>query len=273
MARSILTSHVREGRYRKEVFFSFLSHGVLLLFFLLGAELFPAREVLLAGSGTGGGQAPDFLSVGLTGELGGGEGMYKPALTPRPEASPPPPPRKKTVSPPLPTAPNEFLEKVEPKKRRKVKTSRQPSRVKKKKATAKPGQIPGRSEPGSGGSGGGAPGSGGGFGGGQGVVIGTGTGEGVMESWYARRVEQRVGSNWLKTSLGQLGKRVRTTVSFLVVSDGTIANVRVERGSGIRSVDLAAQRAVRASNPLPPLPYAFRGRRVRFVAHFEYPPR
>ena len=42
--------------------------------------------------------------------------------------------------------------------------------------------------------------------------------------------------------------------------------------SGLRSVDLAAQRAVAASDPFPPLPREFRNRRIRFIANFVYPP-
>lgn len=94
-----------------------------------------------------------------------------------------------------------------------------------------------------------------------------------MDSWYVRQVEQRVGQNWLKTSLGQLSRTVHTVISFEISSNGSIENIQIEQKSGIRSVDLAAERAVRASGPLPPLPFEFRQRRVKFVAHFEYPPR
>ncbi len=94
-----------------------------------------------------------------------------------------------------------------------------------------------------------------------------------MDSWYVRQVEQRVGQNWLRTSLGQLAKPVQTVISFEIQSNGNIENINIEQNSGIRSVDLAAERAVRASGPLPPLPIDFRQRRVKFVAHFEYPPK
>jgi protein TonB len=39
--------------------------------------------------------------------------------------------------------------------------------------------------------------------------------------------------------------------------DGSIADVRIERSSGLPFVDRAAQRAVLASSPLPPLPADF----------------
>ena len=104
------------------------------------------------------------------------------------------------------------------------------------------------------------------------MTIGTGTGEGVMDSWYVRQVEQRSGRNWLKTSLGQLANPVRTVISFEIRADGRIDNIQIEHRSGIGSIDLAAERAVRASDPLSPLPYELRNRTVKFTAYFEYPP-
>ena len=63
-------------------------HLGLLLFFTVGASFFPKGEILKLGLGPGGGQG-DFLSVGLAADIGGGAGMYKAPITPRPEAAPP----------------------------------------------------------------------------------------------------------------------------------------------------------------------------------------
>lgn len=273
MARTILTSHVRERGYGKEVLFSLSGHALLLAIFLFAAELFPVPETLLIGSGLGGGQGGDFVTVGLTAELGGGAGLYKPALTPVPEA-PPPPARQAQEPEPAPDEEKVFVEEA----RSKVKEPAQKPAASRPAPAAPPvpssqvGLIPGKPQPGAGGPGAAGSGAGGGFGGGQGVAIGRGSGEGIIDSWYARQVEQRIGSNWLKTSLGQLGRPVETVVSFEIRDNGQIETIRIEERSGIPSVDLAAERAVRASHPLPPLPYELRGRRVRFVAYFKYPP-
>ena len=110
---------------------------------------------------------------------------------------------------------------------------------------------------------------------GSGVSIGSGSGEEEgIQSWYIRQVEQRVGQNWLQTSLGgRADRRVQAIAAFVVSPNGQISQVTLEKRSGITSVDLAIQRAIQASNPLPPLPYELRGRTVRFQAVFEYPPR
>lgn len=266
MAEGILVTHVQEGHYRKELITSAVGHLVLLLFFLSGLSLFPQEELIILGSGTGGGRGGDSIPVGLAQELSGGGGMYKPALTPSPEAAVPQPAPQTKVS--ETTAPEKVF--VRKSKKPKKATSRV-TRSKPPKKASKPGVIQRRSDPGSGGPGARASGSGGGMGGGQGVSIGSGTGQKGFDSWYVRQVEQRIGRNWLSTSLGAMARPIRTIMSFEIGSGGQIGNIQIEESSGLRAVDLAAQRAIRASHPLPPLPYELRHRRVRFVAYFDYP--
>lgn len=270
-----------EEQSRKPLLLSAGVHVVLLLFFTFGSIFFPRGEVLKLGMGPGGGQG-DFMSVGLAADIGGGAGMYKAPITPRPEAAPPQEEvtKKPAIEPePAPEQPvfeNQTSKKI---------TTPPPAEIKREPATprlnrneqaesARPGQIPRKSDPGKGPTGGGG-GSGGGFGGGQGVSIGSGTGEGNVNSWYIRQVEQRVGQNWLQTSLGDSTNQlqVEAVASFVVTSSGRITDIEIEKESGIRSVDLAVLRAIQASTPLPPLPGEFRGKSVRFQAIFEYPPK
>ncbi len=252
-------------------------HGGLLLFFTFGAILLPRGEVLQLGLGPGGGQG-DFMSVGLAAEIGGGAGMYKAPITPRPEAAPPQEnTRRQKVTEPEPEPEAPVFEKQSAKAPPKPAARKTPPTTQRlhrneQAETARPGQIPRKSEPGKGPAGGGG-GSGGGFGGGQGVSIGSGTGEGNVNSWYIRQVEQRVGQNWLQTSLGDPSAQVQTVASFVVTSSGRITDIEIEKESGIRSIDLAVMRAIQASNPFPPLPGEFRGKSVRFQAVFVYPPK
>jgi TonB family protein len=60
--------------------------------------------------------------------------------------------------------------------------------------------------------------------------------------------------------------------SFYIAPDGTIIGIKREKSSGNPEMDLTAERAIRASNPLAPPPPEFRGRPVQFVAQFIYPP-
>jgi TonB family protein len=270
MSPGVIDTHVREEGYRGAFTVSAVGHLLLFLFLLFASELLPRGAPLVIGSGEGGGQGDDFVTVGLSAELSGGTGMYKPALTPRPEAVAVPEPSK--PDPPSPQKEESVFVDKAPRRETPETSPASPAKSQASTENSRPKPIPREPEPGSGGPGGQTLGSGGGFGGGQGVTIGTGTGEGAMDSWYVRQVEQRIGQNWLKTSLGQLENPVRTVISFEIRADGRIDNVRIEQRSGISSVDLAAERAVRASDPLSPLPYELRSRTVKFVAYFEYPP-
>ncbi len=255
---------------------------------LAGHVLFFAALLLLTywfepgllelGGGPGGGSGGEIITVGLSDQLSGGAGMVKPSLTPQPEAAPPPPPEKPEPEPePVPEAPREpVFEVKEAAPETRTKPEQRPPAPPRKVTQvpeASPGVIPGEPRPGSGGAPAGGSGSGGGMGTGVGVQVGSGSGGGGLDSWYLRQVERRISENWLRTSLGRLENRVEVSVSFEIDASGRIDSLRVQRSSGIRSVDLSAERAVRASSPLPPLPPEFRRRRVRFVANFEYPPR
>ncbi len=267
----ILVSHVDDGGFRGSLLASLAGHCLIVLLLLLGVELFEPETIELGGPAGGSGSA---VSVGLVGELkSGGAGMVKPALEAKPEAFAPPTekkaePERKPDEPVFEQAKPEV--KPEPKDwHKKAPPPKDPPKP------APAGVIPTRPEPGSGGTpggalGGSAEGAGTGTGG---VSVGTGDGAGGIDSWYVRQVEKRIGGNWLKTSLGELQAPVRTRISFEIAGDGRIQGVQVEESSGISSVDLAAQRAVLASNPLPAPPFEMRRRRIKFVAYFEYPPR
>ena len=195
--------------------------------------------------------------------------MVKPPITPRAETAPiEPEKRPEPVEEPERNVFERREEKPQPKPPQPYRERPRP--VERKEA--QPGQIARAPDPGMGARSGG--GSGGGIGSGQGVLVGSGAGEeGEIQSWYIRQVEQRVGQNWLQTSLGQLERRVQAVATFVVIDSGQISEITLEESSGIRSVDLAVERAIQASNPLPRLPLELRGRRVRFQAVFEYPPR
>lgn len=246
---------IRE-RYAGSFLASIGIHILAVLLVLFGGYLFP-RQVVQIGSGLGGGMGGDISTVGVIDELSGGTGMVKPSVVPKPPAlleEPPPVDRSKAV--PIPQT-------IEPRKKK-------PAPAPSKPAPKPPSSnvIPTAPEPGSGGTGGRGGGSGGGFGGGIGVSIGSGTG-GFGDHWYARVVEARISSNWTRPPEGV---RVEVIFSFDIASDGTIRNIKKEKSSGNAVLDLRAEGAIRSSNPLSAPPPEFRGRLIRFMAHFVYPP-
>ncbi len=273
MSRTILAPHLREDGGRGPLLLSLAAHVGLLIALLVGIDLWGPVVVEL-GSGEAGGPGGGAVAVGLVGELqSGGAGLVKPSPIAKPEVFTPPE-EKKPEPPPVSPPDRTVFEQAKPD------APKPPPDWRKKPDPPKPppprqapaGAIPRDAEPGSGGRPGGGAGSGAGTGSG-GVSLGSGEGTGGIDSWYVRQVEKRIGDNWLKTALGELKQRVRTRISFEIAADGQIEAVRIEESSGVSGVDVAAQRAVLASNPLPPPPFEMRRRRIKFVANFEYPPR
>ena len=72
-------------------------------------------------------------------------------------------------------------------------------------------------------------------------------------SYYVAQMLASIGANWFKPT----DQAVNPVIFFRIARDGSISDVRVEKSSGLPFVDRAAQRAVLASSPLPPLPADF----------------
>lgn len=88
---------------------------------------------------------------------------------------------------------------------------------------------------------------------------------------YVNAITRAISNNWLKSMVDtRIQKAPRVYLTFEVARDGTVSNVEVQQSSGIPSLDRSAQRAVLASNPLPPLPGDYRGSKVNVTFYFEY---
>ena len=242
-----------QERYSLSLTASFALHILAALFFILAPGLFGIPPIDI-GDGRGGGNNPDLIQVGLVSDLGGGVGMVKRSLVPKP------PPRPEPVAKESPPKETVELPDTVVKKTPRTKAA-DPTPIKNVAPTSRP-------EPGAGGTGGRSPGSGGGIGSGVGVELGDGSG-GEGNLWYARVVESRIGSNWVRP-FGNV--RIEVVYTFTVSANGSIRRIKKEKSSGNSLLDLTAERAIRASNPLPPLPPELRGRSLDFRSHFIHPP-
>ena len=278
-----------EEKYGLAAMISFIFHGAVLLFLIFGAWLFPQTTIRL-GSGEGGGiGGGDIATVGLVEQFSGGAGMVKPGMVPQPpalvptpqETAPPKVPEVNESAIPIPEkvdAPKAkpSAPKTEPKPKTEAKTEPTPATKTAAKTAAKPKEpaqstgnaIPVEARPGSGGVAGTGAGSGGGTGSGLGISIGPGSG-GIGDSWYAQVVEKRISDNW---SRPPEGINIDMTYSFYINANGGIYDVKQEKSSGNRLIDLTASRAINAASPLSRPPREFQGRKIQFVARFVHPP-
>ncbi len=112
-------------------------------------------------------------------------------------------------------------------------------------------------------------GSGGGGGPGSGDGWGDGLGGYFPHAYYIDLLRSRISSSWYNSLVapGLKGKYV-TGVYFIIGRDGGISDLRVERSSGIDSLDLSARRAIENAAPFAPLPNDFSSQYL--VVHFEF---
>jgi periplasmic protein TonB len=105
-------------------------------------------------------------------------------------------------------------------------------------------------------------------------AAGVGFGDAAFGDKYGTYVDamtRRISQNWLKSLVdNRVTGAPRVYLGFEIARDGTISNVEVKQSSGIPSLDRSAQRAILASNPLPPLPADYRGSGVTVNFYFEY---
>jgi TonB family protein len=256
-------SLVSEGDRRKFVISSIVLHFILLATVLVWQFALPPGQTLTLAGGGGGGPT---IGIGLVAGLPAGQEYFKPPVkAPEPAAEPVPAPAPASEQ----SRPDDFVATAKPDK--KPAPPPPPAATQPAPAPTPPGPVATGEQPtgvrggtGQGGQGAGAAG---------GVSVG-GAGEGFFDSWYARQVEQRVGSNWLESRMGiQFKGKHRTLIQFSVSPEGRIEDVQIVESTGPDAFERAALRAVRASDPLPPLPvqYRMQRNRVRFVAIFEYP--
>ena len=85
-------------------------------------------------------------------------------------------------------------------------------------------------------------------------------------AYYLSIVQDRIGSNWVRTYIGK-GK---VKVYFRIKRDGTITGAMIEESSGDVSLDRIALRAITASSPLPPLPEGYAGDNLGIHIWFNY---
>jgi periplasmic protein TonB len=101
--------------------------------------------------------------------------------------------------------------------------------------------------------------------GGGGVGSGSKSPFGYRFAWYEQLLRDTIARNWRSQEL-DANIRNRVAVTFDIMRDGSIRNVRVSTPSGNFALDQSAQRAILMSNPLRPLPREFE----RDIATIEF---
>jgi TonB family protein len=95
---------------------------------------------------------------------------------------------------------------------------------------------------------------------------------GVDFSQYTTKMSSDFKKRWYASmpQAALTGEKGKTVVRFQIQRDGKIESISLEESSGRESLDQAAMKAVRDSNPLDPLPSAFKGPYIALRFIFLY---
>ena len=247
---------------RKFLVYSVVLHSSLAIFIVVAGYLHWNRDQW-SGTGTLG----DSMRVGLV--PSSGLPIPKPPVVSQSEAvdptkslykeEPPKPPEPKTESTPIPKFEKEKRLPPSPK-----------SRVFENKTPPPPNAIPGH---------GGVPDIPSGLqqGPGSSSAGGVATHQqagGEFEArypWYIAAAKRRVAPNWNLLFLDPAVRNSRTlhcVISFTIMHDGTVKNIRIAQSSGNASWDTSGLRAIQSSSPFPPLPNDWTGPEVSVLWDF-----
>jgi len=91
----------------------------------------------------------------------------------------------------------------------------------------------------------------------------------IPYSYYFSVLLQKIGENWSYTYLGK--DTLRTVIYFVILKDGTIKDVKIEKSSQNSLFDGSALRAVVLTKKVPPLPEEINMEFLQVHLEFEVP--
>ncbi|MBM3773704.1 MAG: TonB C-terminal domain-containing protein, partial [Acidobacteria bacterium] len=103
-----------------------------------------------------------------------------------------------------------------------------------------------------------------------GIGVGGGTPLGARYGYYVDLLRQRVGQKW---RTGDVDARIQVlppaVITFTILRDGSVRQVRLVQSSGNSILDFSAQRAIADASPFPPLPAGYERDEARIEFHFQ----
>ncbi len=101
--------------------------------------------------------------------------------------------------------------------------------------------------------------------------FGTGTGTPFPFPWYIESILQKIELKWVKPYVMESTPQDYTCIVYFVITRaGQVRDVKIERGSGIATLDRSAESAVLSSTPFPPLPNQWLEPDLAFRVTFTY---
>ncbi|MEO0019079.1 MAG: energy transducer TonB [candidate division WOR-3 bacterium] len=87
-------------------------------------------------------------------------------------------------------------------------------------------------------------------------------------NFYIQQMLERIAENWQDPQSNRT-KKITATVMFVIERDGSLREIKLERGSGDAIFDESCLRAIMVTRKLPPLPEEFTAPRLKIHLEFE----
>jgi TonB family protein len=244
---------------------SVAGHALLLLFVLVAPYILPQRERQIYGGpgGTGGNVMTVDFGKGIQGP---------PSQKPVADTEPAPAKQIKKITEPDEVAPESKLTLPEQKSKKDEPTEKATLNQKERKTEGPFGTGTDTKKD---------TGKKGTSGSGQFGIATAGSGEGsggfgaggapFPFPWYVENVLQKIELKWVKPYVMETTPQAYScVVTFTITRVGQVRDVKVERGSGIPTLDRSAESAVLSSTPFPPLPNQWLEPDLAFRVTFTY---
>ena len=90
-------------------------------------------------------------------------------------------------------------------------------------------------------------------------------------TYYLQIIMDRVSANWFTSLVDPgLSGTFFATVYFKIARNGQVLDLKIDKSSGIRSLDMSTLRAIQSSSPFPPLPKEYEDEHLVIRLIFEH---
>ncbi len=96
-------------------------------------------------------------------------------------------------------------------------------------------------------------------------------GFGTMFGWYVQGINRKMSANWYRSLVDTRTPRgARSFIDFTIYRDGSVGNVRLERGSGSPTLDASCMRAAQRVDTFGALPAQYHSSSLQVSFYCEY---
>ena len=86
--------------------------------------------------------------------------------------------------------------------------------------------------------------------------------------WYLDLIQGKIAALWHQPQM-VIAKQYSSMISFTILKDGQVKDIRIKRASGMANFDKSAKQAIEQAQPLPPLPPSYKHSQLVVNVEFD----